>query len=126
MTREMTALCRALGLCAKARSLTFGVPMVCDALRKGKIKLVLMARDVSDNTRKRVEDKCGYYGVRLISLPIDTQTLAQAVGKTGNLGAVAIQDEQLLHLVERAWDRVSHEESVGETARSSDVIKTTE
>ena len=100
MSGTPTPLLRALGLCARARGLIFGVPMICDSMRtKGKPKLVLMAEDVSENTRKRLQDKCSFYDVPLMCLPVDTITLAHAVGKTASLGAVGLTDENFCRLV---------------------------
>ena len=53
-----------LGLCSKAGKLIFGVPMIIEAMQKGKkIYLVLEAGDTSDNTHKKITDKCSFYGV---------------------------------------------------------------
>ena len=45
---------RALGLCKRAGALITGTPMICDALRDGKRKplMVLVASDVSEGTKK--------------------------------------------------------------------------
>lgn len=95
----------ALGICAKARGLIFGTPMVCDALAgKQKPRLVLAAADNSDGTDKRLRDKCTYYGVRLVRLDADSDTLARAVGKSARLAAVAVSDENLCRMVLRAME----------------------
>ena len=55
-----------LGLCAKAGKLIYGVPMMIEAMQKGKnVYLVLEAGDTSDNTHKRLTDKCNFYGICL-------------------------------------------------------------
>ena len=107
MSQEYAPLLRAIGLCARARALITGVPMVLEAMRGGKDLLVLSAQDISENTRKQLSDKTTYYGVRMISLPIDTQTLAHAVGKTGCLGAVAVRDDNMRRLVLGALEKIS-------------------
>ncbi len=90
----------ALGLCAKARKLIFGTPMICEALRgKGKPVLVISASDNSPNTAKRLADKCAHYGTELLTLDADGERLAAAVGKKGKIAAVAITDENLSRLV---------------------------
>ncbi len=94
-----------LGLCAKARKLIFGVPMVVEAMQKGKtVYLVLEASDTSDNTHKRLTDKCEYYGVRKVRLDIDGATLASAVGKSASLAAVAIADEGFYTMISKYFD----------------------
>ena len=93
-----------LGLCVRAGKVIFGVPQICDALRKGGRGapiLVLEAADTSDNTHKRLCDKCKYYKVRHIRLECTSGRLAEAVGKSAQLGAVAITDEGISRLVEK-------------------------
>ena len=93
-----------LGLCVKAGKVVFGVPMICEAMRKsGKNfpKVVLEASDTSDNTHKKLCDKCSYYKVRLIRLECDGAALASAVGKSSQLGAVAVTDEGLVRMLEK-------------------------
>ena len=83
-----------LGLCSKAGKLVYGVPMIVEAMQKGKkIYLVLEAGDTSDNTHKKISDKCAFYEVEKIRLPFDGATLGSSVGKSGVLAAVAITDE---------------------------------
>lgn len=100
MRNDTEGVLRALGLCAKARGLITGVPMICDAMSAGKRPfLVLAASDNAKNSEKRLGDKCAYYGVRLCTLEVDGETLARAVGKTARLAAVAVTDENLCRLV---------------------------
>ena len=94
----------ALGLCARAGNLIFGVPMICDALRGGGKKMPLLvfeAADTSENTHKKIADKTGFYGVRTVRLTCDGATLASALGKTSSLGAVAITDTQMCRMIEQ-------------------------
>jgi ribosomal protein L7Ae-like RNA K-turn-binding protein len=93
-----------LGLCVKAGKVIFGVPMICDAMRKGTKNapvLVLEASDTSENTHKKLTDKCTYYKTRLIRLDIGGEQLAAAVGKSAHIGAVALTDTGLGALVEK-------------------------
>ena len=99
-----------LGLCARSRNLIFGVPQICEALgkdrqreiNKGKYPLMVFeASDVSDNTHKRISDKCGYYNVKHVRLMTDGETLAKRLGKTSMLAAVAITNKNLCLLAEK-------------------------
>ena len=93
-----------LGLCARARKLIFGVPMICEAMRKGGSNspvLIIEAADTSENTHKKIADKAAYYKVRTVRLNCDGATLASALGKTSSLAAVAITDEQMCRMVEK-------------------------
>lgn len=98
-------LLQALGLCVKARALVMGVPMVCEALQKqAKPHLVLEAADTSAATHKKICDKCNFYGVHHLRLPVTGERLASALGKTSSLAAVAITNDQLLRVVQGAWN----------------------
>ena len=98
-----TRLLAALGICKKAGGLVLGTPMVCDALASNKKPLlVLVASDNSENTDKRLRDKCSFYGVERLEVGIDGETLAHAVGKSAKLSALAITDVNLVRLVKGA------------------------
>ena len=100
MSDANRALLFSLGLCAKAGKLIYGVPMVCEALKKQKSVLaVLCASDNSSNSAKRLSDRCAFYGVPLYTPDLDGDTLSKAVGKSGRLAAVAITDQNLCQLV---------------------------
>ena len=103
-----------VGLCARARRLVMGTPMVCEALRdKGNpIIAVLEASDTSANTHKKLSDKCAFYGVPLYRIAADTSRLGRAVGKTGAVAAVGITDENLYKALA---DKLPPREAVGES-----------
>ncbi len=100
MSDANRALLFSLGLCAKAGKLIYGVPMVCEALKKQKsVVAVFSAADNSPNSAKRLCDRCTFYGVPLYTLEIDGDTLSGAVGKSGRLAALAVTDQSLCQLV---------------------------
>jgi ribosomal protein L7Ae-like RNA K-turn-binding protein len=100
MSDEGRAMLFSLGLCAKAGKLIYGVPMVCEALKKQKSVLaVFSAADNSPNSAKRLSDRCAFYGVPLYVLEFDGDTLSSAVGKSGRLAALAVTDQNLCQLV---------------------------
>ena len=91
-----------LGLCAKAGKLIYGVPMIIEAMQKGKkVYLVIEASDTSDNTHKRITDKCSFYGVETIRIDADCIELSSYVGKSSMLAAVAITDEGFYKMVSK-------------------------
>ena len=61
--------------------------------------MVLCAEDNSENTAKRLRDRCTFYGVPMMLLECDGEALAHALGKSGKLAAVAVSDENLCRLV---------------------------
>ena len=108
-TEGISRLLGSLGLCARARKLITGTPMVCEALKQKhtSVYLVLTASDNAENTAKRIADRCRFYNTRLVTLPLDGAALAHAVGKSGHVAAVAITDEQLCRLVQSNLERLS-------------------
>lgn len=91
-----------LGLCARAGKTVVGTPMVCEAMRgKGTLYGVLEACDTSDNTHKKLSDKCSFYQVPLYRIPADCTALGRAVGKTGAVAAVGIADRELLRALSK-------------------------
>ena len=114
MTTPEEKLLSTLGLCARARKLVMGTPMVCEAVRdpKAPVVAVLEASDTSDNTHKRLSDKCAFYGVPLYRIAADTSRLGWAVGKTGAVAAVGITDENLYKALA---DKLPPREAVGES-----------
>ena len=96
-----------MGLAVRAGKVVFGTPMVCDFIKDAREResiLVLEAEDTSDNTHKRITDRCHYYGVRHMRIAVGTADLAHSLGKTGDLAVVAITDqkraENVLRLLE--------------------------
>ena len=69
-----------LGLANRARKTVSGEELVIREVRRGRTKLVILARDASENTRKKVTDKCTYYKVPVRFVP-DRSLLGQAIGK---------------------------------------------
>ena len=90
-----------LGLCVRAGKVIFGVPQICEAMRNGKNSPVAVfeAADTSENTHKRITDKCQFYQVKQIRLSCDGATLAAALGKNATLGAVAVTDQRMCDMV---------------------------
>ena len=52
-----------LGIAMKGRNLVSGEFQTLDAVRKGYARLVIVAEDASDNTKKLFSDKCRSYQV---------------------------------------------------------------
>nr|WP_270878663.1 YlxQ family RNA-binding protein [Paenibacillus aestuarii] len=69
-----------LGLAMRAGKLVSGDEGVFKAIRSGEAKLVIMAEDASDNTRKKFQDKCSFYSVPLMELGTKYE-LGSSIGK---------------------------------------------
>ena len=101
---NLPKILKSLGLCARANKIIFGVPMVCEAMRKGGANmpvLIVEPNDTSAVTQKKIADKSAYYKVRKVRINCDGATLALALGKTSSLAAIAITDKQMCKMVEK-------------------------
>lgn len=110
---DPAAVLRAIGLCRKAGRVVIGTDAVCEALRgREKPFGVFAANDVSENTEKRLRDKCATYGVPLRVLPAGGDALAHALGKSAVTAAVAVTDENLCRLVNGALSSLGDREEL--------------
>ena len=97
-----------LGLAARARRLTLGVPLTLAALKDAAPdktpRVVIEASDTSENTHKRVCDRIKYYDVFHRQIAVSGEELATAVGKRGGtLGAVGVTEPHLAAAVIALW-----------------------
>ncbi len=90
-----------IGLAARARGIVIGTNNVLEAVRGNKAKLVLIASDVSDNTKKSLFDKTKYYSVNAEQIDITAQELGRAVGHS-NTAAIAFTDANFIKAYEKS------------------------
>jgi ribosomal protein L7Ae-like RNA K-turn-binding protein len=80
-----------LGLMQRARQLITGEELVVKSIQSKKAHLVIIAADASDNTMKKVTDKCHYYSIPYVVLE-NRFIIGQAIGKAERV-TVAILDK---------------------------------
>ena len=79
---------KTLGLAYRARKTVLGEEVLN---RIGKVKLLLIASDISEKSRERYEKKCYYYGIDHID-DYSSNELSEALGKN-NVKVIGILDE---------------------------------
>lgn len=79
-----------LGLATRARKITTGEELVVKEIRSNRAKIVLLSKDASHNTSKKIKDKCLSYNVELHEFG-DRYDLGHATGKEARV-ALAITD----------------------------------
>ena len=79
-----------LGLAVRAKCLVTGESVLV-GIRNKSIKLVIIANDASENTKKRMINKYNYYQVEYI-LFSDSDSLSQAIGKSNRM-AIGITEK---------------------------------
>ncbi|MBQ0092061.1 MAG: ribosomal L7Ae/L30e/S12e/Gadd45 family protein [Clostridiales bacterium] len=81
-----------IGLARRAGQIAVGTNGTLDAIRSGKAKLVLIASDVSENTRKLLTDKALFRNVPTEFPPLNTEALGKCVGKFNTAAVAFLQD----------------------------------
>ena len=102
--KNIKQLLFSIGLARKAGKLISGTDFVCDAIRKNKIFLVICSVSVSDNTRKKISDCCGFYHLSLYFADVSKEALGNAIGKSF-AACVGITDKNLSELISRNINR---------------------
>ncbi len=69
-----------IGLAMKAGKVSFGADSVEEGIEKRKIKLVIIAKDSSERTQKKFEDKCKDYNIPII-IDCDINSLSKVIRK---------------------------------------------
>lgn len=82
-----------LGLCMKAGKIIGGEERVIEAVRDGNAVIVLVAEDISDNSRKLYTNKCSFYKTQIVTFG-NCEGLGKCTGKIKR-AALAITDEGL-------------------------------
>ena len=79
-----------IGLASRARRLVSGSEMCEREIKQGRVCLCIVAKDASDNTKKKFSDMCGYRNIEIMFIG-DRRTLGKFTGKSERT-VVAITD----------------------------------
>jgi ribosomal protein L7Ae-like RNA K-turn-binding protein len=99
-----------LGLAMRAGKLVSGEEVVLKAIRSCDGKLVLLAKDASYNTIKKITDKCNCYGVPLL-IGFTRFELGSAVGKPERV-LFAVTDRGFADMLAVGWGHHSEVENI--------------
>lgn len=88
-----------LGLCFRARGLVSGAEIVTEELRHGKICLIFLASDASDNTKKKILDKASFYNTE-VNQSYTSEELSMAIGKSGRM-VLGITQKSFLKILKK-------------------------
>lgn len=93
-----------LGLARVAKKLTIGTEQVRSCIKKGDAKLVIIASDVSDNTRREILDSCAFYNVEATVVSETMSQLSEALGKLHSVACAALTDVGFKTLVKNSLE----------------------
>ncbi len=77
-----------LGFASKSGNLSNGADCVKETLKKHKAKLVIIAKDISDKSRKEIKFFASQNNTPVIDADYDTDTLSHATGRKGGIISV--------------------------------------
>ena len=87
----------ALGLVQNTDKIASGDFAVKSALKGGKVKLLIIASDASDNSKKDIYYLAGLYSVKTIEI-LDREQLGMAIGKAKRT-AIAVLDANFANMM---------------------------
>lgn len=88
-----------LGIATKAGKTVTGEFSTEKAVKEGKARLVVVAADASENTKKKFQNMCGYYHVTM-KVFSDKSSLGNACGKEFR-ASLAVTDAGLADTIEK-------------------------
>ncbi|MBQ7794803.1 MAG: ribosomal L7Ae/L30e/S12e/Gadd45 family protein [Clostridia bacterium] len=96
-----------IGLAKRAGRMSGGAELCEEAVRQGKSRLIIIASDISENSRKAICDCCRHYGVKYITYATKSE-LGSAVGAEIR-AVISINDDGLAKAIEEKITAVSEE-----------------
>ena len=98
-------LCGMLGLAMRAGKVVIGTEQVCISMAKrgnAKPRLVLISREASEATKKKIFVKAEFYGIEAVEIDVGSEELGRLLGKTYGPAVVAVVDDGLADAIRKA------------------------
>lgn len=99
----MNKVLNTLGICACARKISYGETLLKDIKNK-KVYFVVVATDASDNSKKKIIDKCKYYKCEY-EICVEKSSLTKSIGRVDLVSAVGIKDFNLVKKLKENIER---------------------
>jgi len=92
-----------LGICTCARKISYGETLLKDIKNK-KVYFVVVVSDASDNSKKRLIDKCEFYKCQY-TIMLTKESITKAIGRVDLVSAVGIKDYNLVKKLKENIER---------------------
>ena len=99
----MNKVLNTLGICTCARKISYGETLLKDIKNK-KVYFVVVASDASENSKKRLIDKCTFYKCEY-AIILDKASITKAVGRVDLISGVGIKDYNLVKKLKENIER---------------------
>jgi len=99
-----------LGFAAKSRNMVTGYNTCEMMMARRKIKLLIVAEDLAENTKKKMTQQCDKYNIDL-KIFGKSEILSQKTGNSGK-GIFGITDSHFAKIISEEIDRIQSEREV--------------
>ena len=99
----MNKVLNTLGMCACARKISYGETLLKDIKNK-KVYLVVVASDASDNSKKKIIDKCIYYKCEYV-VCLNKESITKSIGRVDLVSSIGIKDYNLVKKLKENIER---------------------
>lgn len=82
-----------IGMCKCANKISYGETLIKD-IKKGNVSLVVICSDTSDNSKKKIIDKCNFYKCEYIIAYTQVE-ICKVIARVDVVSAVGIKDSNL-------------------------------
>ena len=82
-----------IGMCKCANKISYGETLIKD-IKKGNVCLVLICSDTSDNSKKKIIDKCNFYKCEYV-IAYTQEEVCKVIARVDVVSAVGIKDSNL-------------------------------
>lgn len=82
-----------LGLCTKAGEISFGTDACIDLIQRKKVKLIIIAEDASDRTKRNFKFLCNNNNIKIIYFGT-IEKISKAIGKK-NKAVIGVKSDSL-------------------------------
>lgn len=86
-----------IGLCRRAGRISAGGDRCSESVKKRAARLVIMAADASENTKKNIRNSCAYYNIFHIEYA-DKEQLGKSIGMR-ECSALSVNDENFAEAI---------------------------
>lgn len=94
-----------IGLAARAGKIVSGEFCTERSVKSGRARMVFVAEDASENTKKKFRNMCSFYQVP-VYFPADRECLGRSIGK-GFRASLAVEDENFAKAILKALQEVN-------------------
>lgn len=99
----MNKILNTLGICTCARKISYGETLLKE-IKNRKVYFVVVASDASENSKKRIIDKCNFYKCEYTVI-LDKVSITRAIGRIDLVSAVGIKDYNLVKKLKENIER---------------------